>query len=31
MSSKADRIRAWWWIARHPIKSIAIRRYLAQR
>jgi len=24
-----DRIKAWWWIARHPFKSAAIRRYVA--
>lgn len=27
----SGRIRAWWWIARHPIKSAAIRRYLIDR
>lgn len=25
-----DKIIAWWWIARHPIKALAIRRYLAR-
>lgn len=27
----ADRVRAWWWIACHPIKAAAIRRYIAQQ
>jgi len=26
----SDRIKAWWWIARHPFKSAAILRYLAE-
>ena len=26
----SDRIKAWWWIARHPIKASAIRRYFAE-
>lgn len=26
----SDRMKAWWWIARHPIKAVAIRRYCAQ-
>ena len=23
-----ERIKAWWWIATHPLKSIAIRRWV---
>lgn len=26
-----DRLRAWWWILRHPFKSAAIRRHARQR
>ena len=26
--STAERLGAWWWIARHPVKSWAIRRWL---
>lgn len=24
------KIVAWWWIARHPLKSLAIRRWLRE-
>jgi hypothetical protein len=27
----SERIKAWWWITRHPLKSIAIRRWINER